>query len=160
MCLTYFAQHSICEIHLCHCSLSWFVHCVNIAAIYLSIPLLMAMWIVSILGLLQTVLPGTFLYVTFDVHVLSFLLDLTVGVELPGHIACIQSGSVNRVKQLSKGLYLVSFPLHCSWAVIAPCHSFNTITLPGFSTVRFVFAILMGLVLFWLLLLLFRCTTI
>lgn len=125
MCLAYFAQHSVCEIHLCRCSLSWFVHCVNIAAIYLSIPLLMAMWIVSILGLLQTVLLGTFLSVTFDAHVLSFLLGITVGEELPGHTACIQSASVNRVKQLSKGLYLVSFPPHCSWAVIALYHQYS-----------------------------------
>lgn len=69
---------------------------------------------IFIWGLLQIVLLGTFLYMSFEAHVLSLLLGINVGVDLPGHTACLESASVDSAKQLSKVLSQFSFLPECT----------------------------------------------
>ena len=104
---------------------------------------------IFIWGLLQIVLMGTFLYMSFDAHVLSWLLSINVGVDLPGHTARIESASVDSAKQLSKVSSQFSFLPECTWTPIAP-YSHQHSVLPGVLkfSLCFVFARLMGLTLF------------
>lgn len=51
---------------------------------------------------------GTFLDVSFDAHMLSFLLGINVGVELLSCTVCTPSSSEDTARQFSKVVYLVS----------------------------------------------------
>lgn len=63
---------------------------------------------------------GTFLHVSFDAYVLSFLLAISVGVELLSHMACTLSSPENSAEPFSKVLDLVCLPPQCTRALIAP----------------------------------------
>lgn len=76
-----------------YCNLSMLLskefHCIMYSPIWL----LMEIWVVSSLRLLQVIMQGTFLYMSFSRHkvgfISSFLLDVYPRVELLNHKTCI-----------------------------------------------------------------------
>ena len=90
-------SHVVMELVVCPCSLLY-----SLSLLWVdhtsSIPLLMGIWVIFYLGLLRIILLWTFLYISFDGYMQSFLLVIYPRVQLFNHgsrhmISCVTHAS-------------------------------------------------------------------